>query len=105
MVMSMDAAALFPSLHLDDILKGVWRLIQDTDLDLETFDYKEMGKYLYVNYTSEELRKNCVISCIPERQVVLDGQAGGHPTIVYLDTDEYKITLNGKTDKNIPKWV
>ena len=56
-------------------------------------------------YTREELKKNCVISCIPERQVVLDGQARGHPTIAYLDTEEYKRTLNGKTDKKIPKWV
>ena len=61
-IMSMDAATLFPSLHIKDILSGIWRLIIETDLELMNVDMREIGKYLTVIYNKEELIKNKIVS-------------------------------------------
>ena len=49
-IMSMDAEALFPSLNIKDILKGIWNLIMETDIKIVNVDVMEMAKYLAVSY-------------------------------------------------------
>ena len=66
-IMSIDSSALFPSLHIVDILTGLWRLVMETPLELLNVDMKEIGKYLYVMYERDELVRQKVISCIPRR--------------------------------------
>ena len=88
-VMSMDAAALFPSLNMKDILSGLWRLVLETPMSLLNLNMKEIGKYLYIMYTRDELVKHRVISCIPKRQVDIDGTGRRPPTLAYLNTETY----------------
>ena len=51
MIFSMDAEALYPSLDLQDILDGIWDLVDMSDLEWTDIDYREMGKYLAVMCT------------------------------------------------------
>ena len=55
-------------------------------------------------YTKEELRQHQVVSTIPTRQVELDGTVRRPITIAYLDNETYDKTVNGQTERNIPKW-
>ena len=65
---------------------------------------KEIGKYLAVMYKRDELVKNKVISCIPKRQVEIDGKSRKDPTIAYLDSDTYTRTSKVVKEKGVPKW-
>ena len=103
-VMSMDAAALFPSLKIKDILQGLWRLVMDTTQALDNIDIKEIAKYIAVIYDEDEHRKQNIISCLPRRQVELDGTHRRHPTLAYLDTDTYTRTRQGIRERDVPKW-
>ena len=104
-IMSMDAAALFPSLNIKDILNSIWKLIVDTELELQTIDIQELAKYLAVTYKHEELVKNKVISCIPKRQVEIDGRCRREPSIEYLDSDSYNRTRRGVTEMGSPNGI
>ena len=103
-MMSMDAAALFPSLNMKDILSGLWRLVLETPMSLLNVNMKEIGKYLYIMHTRDELVKHRVISCIPKRQVDIDGTARRAPTLAYLDNETYDRDMGGSVEKGIPKW-
>ena len=104
-VMSMDAEALFPSLALSDIMSGIWRLIMELDLEFNTFNYSEIALYLAVMYRREELVKQSVISCIPVRQVTIDGTNRSEPTLAYLDNTTYTRVINGVKYRGTEKWV
>ena len=103
-VFSMDAEALFPSLALPDILKGVWDLIMDGDVPFNNINWREMTKYLAVLYTEKELREHKVISTIPKRQTVLDGTDKRAPTMAFLDSNTYTRTRNGVKEPGVEKW-
>ena len=47
-VFSMDVDALYPSLHIDDILEAVYSTIMESDIDMENINLEEMCKYLAV---------------------------------------------------------
>ena len=53
----MDAEALYPSLHLENILQGVWDLILSTTGKLENIDFKETAKYAAIIYNRENSLK------------------------------------------------
>ena len=55
-------------------------------------------------YKCEELVKNKIISCIPRRQVEIDGKSRREPSIAYLDSDTYSRTRRGVIEKGVPKW-
>ena len=103
-IMSMDASALFPSLHLQDILDGIWRLVMDTSLELKNIDFKEVAKYLVVSYDIGDLQKVNIVSCLPKRQVDIDGTARNRLTLAFLDSDYYTRSVNGRKEKNVPIW-
>ena len=103
-LISMDAEALYPSLDRQDITQAIWNLLIDTDHDLRNFDYREIGKYLAVKMTKDDLRKHNVIRCIPRRQVELDGRSRAQPGLPYLDSDMYRRTDNVIKGPMTDKW-
>ena len=76
----------------------------ETPLELLSVDMKQIGKHLYLMYEREEIVRQKVMSCIPRRQVDIDGTARRPITIAYLDTDTYNRTIDSVTEKGIPKW-
>ena len=75
-IFSMDAEALFPSLDLEDIITGIRTLVMESDLDI-AIDTREVAKYVSIMYDSEEARNRNVISCLPLRDVEMEGMARG----------------------------
>ena len=104
-VLSMDAEALFPSLALEDIMDGIWRLIMESNFKFSNVNYKQVAMYLAVMYMKEDLVKNKNVSCIPVRQVQLDGKVRCQPTLAYLDNPKYTRVVNDKELKGTDKWV
>ena len=102
--MSMDAEALYPSLSIEDILSGVWTLVTESDLHFKEVDVREIGMFLAVMYSKDELKRHKVISAIPRRQTELDGTSRGAPTIAYLDSNTYTRRRAGVEEKGVPKW-
>ena len=101
----MDAEALFPSLGLADILKGIWRLITESEIQFNNLNISEISKHLAITYSKEEITKHGIEGCIPVRQVILDGTQRSEPTLAYLDSDVYTRVENGEKNRNTPKWV
>ena len=44
MIMSMDVAALYPSLQVEEVVKIVEEMLMATELEIEDVEYKEAGK-------------------------------------------------------------
>ena len=66
-IFSMDAEALFPSLHIKDILESIYDLIITSDAEFKDIDMTGITKYVKVMYTDKEIKKYNVSSCLPER--------------------------------------
>ena len=103
-VFSMDVSALYPSLHIDDILEAVMQLILESDISVECLDTKEMGKYLAVMLEQEEIEARGLVPHIPRRTVIEEGAATKRPTIAYLDSERYVCRKRGQPDTSKPKW-
>ena len=102
-IMSMDASAPFSSFHLLDVLDGIRRLVMDTSLELENLDFKEVVKYLVVSCDIGDFQKVNIVSCLPNRQVEIEGTARNRLTLAFLDSDYYTRSVNGRKEKNVPK--
>ena len=94
-VWSMDPEAVLPILGLTDILKGIWRLVTESEIHFNKLNMSEISKYLAVTYSKEEITKQGIEGCIPVRQVILDGTQRSEPTLAYLDSDVYTRVENG----------
>ena len=84
-VISQDVKALYPSLDWDEIVKLVGKLLEETDVSFKDIDYKQIGKFLAVHLTLEEIARNNLISVIPKRKK--SGRGGPKPGMAYLDSD------------------
>ena len=105
-IFSMDAEALYPSLHIDDIMNGIMEIVASTPINFDHVNIYEMTKYLYIMYSEEELIRHGVDKTIPDRQVDIDCTNRQKPTIAYLDRDYYTKTVNGtKTEDIMTKTV
>jgi hypothetical protein len=51
----MDVKALYPSMKWADIVVAVREMIQNSFMDVKNVDWFEVGKYLYVMMTEEEI--------------------------------------------------
>ena len=102
--LSIDAEALFPSLHIKDILESIYDLVLTSKAKFKDINMTAITRYIKVMYTDQEIKKYNVISCLPKRQSVIDGVKTRKVTIAYLDMDTFTRTKNGITEKNVPKW-
>ena len=67
-IISMDVKALYPSMEWDEIDIAVRELIETSDKDVEGVDWQELGKYLAVNMTTEEIVEERLQHVIPKRR-------------------------------------
>ena len=54
-LLSMDIKALYPSMRIEVIVRAVRELILESDLEAASVDYLEVGKYLCVVMSPEEI--------------------------------------------------
>ena len=79
-VISMDVKALYPSMEWDEIDKAVRELIETSEKDIEEVDWFETGKYLVVEMSEEEIRKEKLKTALPKRK----GDNKRKITVAYL---------------------
>ena len=67
-IISMDVKALYPSMEWEEIIKSVREMIEGSDMEIENVDWKEVGKYLAVSMTKEEIEREGLRKVVPERK-------------------------------------
>ena len=67
--------------------------------------YVEIGKYLKIMYTDEELKGHNLKSVLPKRTVEEEGRSRRPVTIAYLDTAEEYTRTQGQEETREPKWT
>ena len=79
-VISMDVDALYPSMDWDEIIISVRELIESSVKEMDNVDYEEVGKYLAVTLTKEEVKREGLEHVIPKRKI----ETGREITVAYL---------------------
>jgi hypothetical protein len=86
----MDVKALYPSMSWEEIVKSVKWVIMNTNMDIENVNWSEVGKYLAVMMTNEEIMDEGLENVIPKRRGIR----------------LRKITVNYlRQKKNADKWL
>ncbi len=65
---SADVEALYPSLDIDFTIDKVCELLHDSTVTIEGMDYKELGLYLSLNKSDEQLRQLGLDNVCPKRR-------------------------------------
>ena len=79
-IISMDVRALYPSMEWDEIDKAIRELIETSQEQVKGIDWYELGKYLAVMMSEEEIKKERIKTAIPKRE----GESRRKVTIAYL---------------------
>ena len=88
---SMDVEALYPSLDIEFTVDKVCELLYDSSVNIEGIDIKELGLYLSLTNTDDELRALGVQSGCPKRRA----RRGPRPIITGCGTNENKVQRHG----------
>jgi hypothetical protein len=89
-IISMDIKALYPSMSWEQIIIAVKELILDSSMEISNIDWTEVGKYLAVILTEQEIENEGLKHVIPKRR----GVRLRRITINYL-----------QQKKNADKWL
>ena len=79
-VLSMDVKALYPSMDWEEIIVSVREMIENSKEDIENVDYNEIGKYLAVTLTEEDIAREGLEHVVPKRKV----ETGRSISVAYL---------------------
>ena len=74
---SMDVAALYPSLDIEFTIDKVCEVLSKSDLEIDGVDYEEVGLYLALNLTNEQINRSGLAGVCPTRR----SRGGRAPTI------------------------
>ena len=66
-IIIMDVKALYPSMKWVDIIAAVREMIENSVMDVQTVEWQEVGKYLAVMMTREEIEAEGLQHVIPKR--------------------------------------
>ena len=103
-IISLDVKALYPSLKVEEVKKIINEMLTEVqregNLNFQDIDYYEVGKYIKVACTEEEIRENRLENIIPERTA---GNRGQRPTAAYWDND-VRVQVENGIRKEVPKW-
>ena len=90
---SIDVKALYPSLQVEETVRIVVEMVKKSGIIVAGADWVEVGKYLALNLSWEEVETSGLVSVVPKRNAGLSGK----PTMAYLDGGP-------KNKKNPEKW-
>ena len=81
-VISQDVKALYPSLDWDMVVWIVGQILEETDVSFDGLNFKQIGKYLAINLSPEQIAQSNLKSVIPNK--VKPNKAG----MAFLDSDQ-----------------
>ena len=67
-IVSMDVKALFPSMKWLDIIKAVRKMIEESEINIENVDWHEVGKYLDLMMSKDEIEREGLNHVVPKRK-------------------------------------
>ena len=67
-VISMDVKALYPSMEVEEVVKAVREMVESSEDQPDDVDWWEVGKYLAVTMTKEEIERERLVHVIPRRK-------------------------------------
>ena len=91
---SMDVEGLYPSLDIDFVVEKVCEVLFDSSVKYEGMNYKELGLYLSLVKTDEELQQMGLHTACPKRR----HRRGPRPNITGCGTEE-------KEEKRHAPWI
>ena len=91
---SMDVEALYPSLDIDFTIEKVCEVLLNSSVEYEGINYKELGLYLSLVKTDEELQQMGLHMVCPKRRY----RRGPRPNITGCGTEE-------KEEKRHAPWI
>ena len=91
---SMDVEALYPSLDIAFTVEKVCEVLHDSKVNIEGVDYKDLGLYLSLVKTDEELQTLGIHNVCPKRR----SRRGPRPNITGCGTNEDK-------DERYRPWI
>ena len=91
---SLDAISLYPSLKLQETLDIITEMVQQANINFCDLDYQELGKYIRVMCSEEDIDKAGISSNLPHRYT----NRGPRPIVKYLASDTVK-TKSSKSSK------
>ena len=87
---SMDVKALYPSMSWPEIITAIKEMITESEMEIKNVDWKEVGKYLAVMMTEQEIQEEGLTHVVPKRRGIR----------------LRKITINYlQQKKNADKWL
>ena len=92
-VISQDVKALYPSLDWDTIVKIIGKILEETEIVFKDINYRNLGKYLAVHMTPEEISKDNLQSVVPTKV------KPNKVTIAFLDSDVDKNGIGQEREK------
>ena len=103
-IISLDVKALYPSLKVNEVKKIVeemlYKVQEEGNLIFNDVDFHEVGKYLAITCTEEEIIENGLKEVIPKRTA---SNRGPKPGPAYWESDFRDTYENGKRQEVI-KW-
>ena len=66
----MDVKGLYPSMSWKEIVIAVKEMIMNSEMDINNVDWTEVGKYLAVLISQEEIAQEGLTHVIPKRRGV-----------------------------------
>ena len=79
-VMSMDVKALYPSIEWGEIVIAVREIMEMSDEMIENVDYNEVGRYLAVSLSKEEIKREGRERVVPKGKI----DTGREISVAYL---------------------
>ena len=67
-IVGMDVKALYPSMKWAAIMKAVREMIEMSEMEIDNVDWQEVGKYLAVMLSEEEIETEGLSLVVPKRK-------------------------------------
>ena len=75
----MDAKNLYPSLKIEEVVKIVGEVIDESKITFEDIYYRELAKYLKIKVSKADIKKHKINKFLPKHYT-----NWGDPTVRYL---------------------
>ena len=103
-VISIDVKALYPSLKIEEVKKIIREMVvraqDEGKVSFEEVDFHEVGKYLAIACTREEINNNRLSEVVPKKTA---NNRGPTPGPAYWEDDLRDTYVDGKKTR-VPKW-
>ena len=101
---SMDVEALYPNMDEEDMIEAIQELVEESEIEVENVDGKELAKYIAVMIEKKEIEGRGLANIVPTKTVELEGNSKGKVTIAFLDSETFKSRRKEDNGMEREKW-